>query len=131
MTGSASNRRIPSIRASDSDLSDLVDCYKPRHGVVALQHVLELGDDVQAWTSTTYVAFRRLTNFACVDVQPQLRRLVVFAEVDPAGVELEAGFTRDVRAVGHPGTGDLEIVVDSDEDPERAKPLLLRSYEAS
>ena len=41
------------------------------------------------------------------------------------------GFTRDVRKIGHFGTGDLEIRISSDEDLEKAKPLLLESYEAS
>ncbi len=90
-----------------------------------------LGEDVQVRVLTSYVAFRRLTNFACVEVQPQQRRVVVYAKVDPSTVPLEQGFTRDVRAVGHPGTGSLEIVIDSDEDVERAKPLLARSFEAN
>ena len=41
------------------------------------------------------------------------------------------GFTRDVRKIGHFGTGDLEIRIRSDEDLEKAKSLLLESYEAS
>jgi predicted transport protein len=90
-----------------------------------------LGEEVRMKTVATYVAFRRLTNFVCVEVQPQLRRVVVYAKVDPTGVNLEPGFTRDVRSIGHAGTGGLEIVVDSDDDLERAKPLLVRSYEAS
>jgi predicted transport protein len=44
-------------------------------------------------------------------------------------VRLEKGFTRDVRNVGHFGTGDLEITIGSDDDLERAKPLIVKSYE--
>jgi len=44
-------------------------------------------------------------------------------------IDLEEGFTRDVRRVGHLGTGGLEIRISSDKDFEKAKPLLLRSYE--
>ena len=90
-----------------------------------------LGDEVQVKTLTNYVAFRRLTNFACVEIQPQLRRIVVYAKVEPSLIDLEPGFTRDVRTVWHAGTGDLEIVIDSDEDLDSAKPLLLGSYEAN
>jgi predicted transport protein len=46
-------------------------------------------------------------------------------------VVLEEGFARDVREVGHFGTGDLEVRLDSIDDLERAKPLIERSYEAS
>jgi predicted transport protein len=46
-------------------------------------------------------------------------------------VEIEDGFTRDVRKVGHFGTGDLEVTIRSHADLERAKPLIAQSYEAS
>jgi predicted transport protein len=52
-------------------------------------------------------------------------------KVDPDTVTTEPGFTRDVRNIGHGGTGDLELTIRSDDDLEKAKPLLIRSYEAS
>jgi predicted transport protein len=58
-------------------------------------------------------------------------RLLIFVKVDPSTIQLEKGFTRDVRNLGHYGTGDLEITIQNDEDLERAKSLLLKSYEAS
>lgn len=90
-----------------------------------------LGDDVQVNTLKYYFAYKRIKNFACVEVHPQARRIVAFVKVDPGAVDLQQGFTRDVRGIGHYGTGDLEIVIDGDEDLERAKPLLIRSYQAS
>src|SRR6266567_2818717 len=90
-----------------------------------------LGDDVQLKTLKYYFAFRRIKNFACVEVHPQSQRLLLFVKVDPSTIQLEKGFTRDVHNVGHYGTGDLEISVQSDDDLERAKALLLKSYEAS
>jgi len=52
-------------------------------------------------------------------------------KVDPDTVDLSQDFLRDVRSIGHFGTGDLEITIQSREDLERAKPLLVQSYEAS
>lgn len=46
-------------------------------------------------------------------------------------MELQPGFTRDVRKIGHFGTGDLEITIASEADFERAKPLLDRAYNES
>lgn len=37
----------------------------------------------------------------------------------------------DVRKIGHFGTGDLGIRIVSEADVEKAKPLLMQSYEAS
>jgi predicted transport protein len=79
----------------------------------------------------TYFAFKRIKNFACVEVHPQTRRLLAYVRVDPSSIQLEKGFTRDVHNIGHYGTGDLEITIRSDEDFELAKELLIKSYENS
>ena len=93
--------------------------------------LLALGDDVQFNALSYYFAFRRIKNFACVEIHPQTKTILVFVKVDPDTISLEPGFTRDVRNVGHYGTGELEIRIRSDDDFEHAKPLLIRSYEAS
>ena len=64
-------------------------------------------------------------------MQPQSNLLNCYVKVDPDSVELEEGFTRDVRKIGHYGTGDLEIRIRSFSDLERAKDLLVQSFEAS
>jgi predicted transport protein len=91
--------------------------------------LLALGDDVQLKTLLFYFAFKRIKNFASVEVHPQTGKIVVFVKVDFKDVHLEEGFTRDVRKVGHFGTGDLEITIGSDDELERAKPLIVKSYE--
>jgi predicted transport protein len=93
--------------------------------------LLALGDDVQMKILKHYIAFKRLQNFACVELRTQNDRILVYAKLDPETTPLEAGFTRDVRNIGHYGTGDLEITISSDEDFKRAQPLLIRSYESS
>ncbi|MEZ5413687.1 MAG: DUF5655 domain-containing protein [Opitutaceae bacterium] len=90
-----------------------------------------LGDDVQFKTLRYYGAFKRLKNFCCVEAHPRTNNLLLFVKVDPTAIQLEEGFTRDVRKIGHFGTGDLEITVRSMADLERAKPLIAQSYEAS
>lgn len=93
--------------------------------------LLALGDDVQEKPAKYYFAFRRLRNFACVEVHAKSREILVYVKVDPMTLRLEAGFTRDVREIGHFGTGDLEIRIRDRAALERAKPLLQQSYEAS
>lgn len=94
-------------------------------------HLMGFGDDVQEKVLKLYVAFKRLRNFACVEVHPNKRAIVVYLKVDPGLITTQQGFSRDVREVGHYGTGDLELTIRSQEDLERAKPLLQESYEAS
>ena len=94
-------------------------------------HIRALGDDIQEKKLKYYVAFKRLQNFACVEVHPSKATVTAYLKVDPDTVTLTPDFTRDVREVGHYGTGDLEVKIRTSEDLERAKPLLQRSYEAS
>jgi predicted transport protein len=94
-------------------------------------YMLALGDDVEAKTTAYYIAFRRIKNFASLEVRNQAKKLLVFVKVNPDMVTLEPGFTRDVRGIGHFGTGDLEITIQSASDFEKAKPLLDQSYSAS
>jgi len=100
--------------------------------VEALQAYIEaLGDDVQTRVLKFYVAFKRIKNFACMTISFQKREILIWVKIDPDTIELEPGFTRDVREIGHYGTGDLKILIRSDEDLEKAKPLILQSYESS
>jgi len=108
---------------SDQKLIDLFEILKA--------FLLAMGDDVQMKTLKFYYAFKRFKNFACVEIHPQTGQLLVFVKVDPTSIELEEGFTRDVSKIGHFGTGNLEIRIGSLEDFEKAKPLLIQSYEIS
>jgi len=110
---------------ADAD-EELVDLYE-----TVKAYLVALGDDVQLKTLDNYVAFRRLKNFACVEVKPQIRHLKVFVKVDPDSIAMENGFTRDVRNIGHFGTGELEIIITDMATFEKAKPLLDRSYDGA
>ena len=106
--------------------SDLRDLYEELKATLTA-----FGDDVQVKPLRFYFAFKRLKNFACVEVHPSKGCLTVFLKVDPEEVTLEDGFTRDMRTIGHFGTGDLEVTLRSREDLAKAHDLLVKSYEAS
>lgn len=94
-------------------------------------YVRALGDDVTQKTLKYYVAYRRLRNFLCVEVLPARRQLTLYLKVNPDTVDLIEGFTRDVRQIGHFGTGDLEVRVSGPDSLAQALPLVQRSYEES
>lgn len=102
----------------------LLDIY---HAVA--DHLQAAGDDVQVKPTDFYIAFRRIKNFGCVELRNQIGKLLVFVRVNPDNVVLETGFTRDVREIGHFGTGDLEITIQSKADFEKAKPLFDAAYQ--
>jgi len=90
-------------------------------------YLLSLGDDVQRKDLRLYIAFKRIKNFATVVFQKD--RLVLYLRLDPRTLELRDGFSRDVREIGHWGTGDLELIVGNSADLERAKQLIRLAYE--
>lgn len=111
------------LAKSSQDVKDLFESLK--------DFLMALGDDVQLKTLKNYFAFKRIKNFASVEVHPQNNNIVVFVKSDFQNLVYENGFTRDVRKIGHFGTGDLEITIASHEDLEKAKPFIIKSYEES
>lgn len=112
-----------SLESASTELSDVYYALK--------ETLLAFGDDVQMKTLKFYYAFKRIKNFACVELRKQKGEVLIYVKVDPDSIDLVDGFTRDVRKIGHFGTGDLEITVKTLEDIEKARPFLERSYEAN
>jgi predicted transport protein len=111
------------LEQADQDLLDLL-------GLVT--STLEgFGDDVQVKQLKYYQAFKRIKNFACVEIQTGNNQIRVYAKVNPDSAQLEKGFTRDVSNIGHFGTGDLEITIKNRDDLTKALPLLEKSYMGS
>ncbi|MEV5847709.1 DUF5655 domain-containing protein [Streptomyces sp. NPDC051985] len=97
----------------------------------------KLDDTLTAWgevevaTLRHYIAYRRLMNVASVIFRPKHEAILVYLRLDPDSVALEEGFTRDMRGIGHLGTGDLEVRLASAADLEKAGPLIRRAFEAA
>lgn len=97
----------------------------------------ELDEALTAWGEVEvaplrhYIAYRRLVNVASVIFRPKHEAILAYLRLDPDTVELEEGFTRDMRGIGHLGTGDLEVRVVSAADLEKAAPLIRRAFEAA
>ncbi|MEU0401886.1 endonuclease NucS domain-containing protein [Streptomyces sp. NPDC006197] len=97
----------------------------------------ELDEALTAWGEVEvaplrhYIAYRRLVNVASVIFRPKHGAILVYLRLDPDAVALEEGFTRDMRGIGHLGTGDLEVRLVSAVDLEKAAPLIRRAFEAA
>ncbi|MGY4111766.1 DUF5655 domain-containing protein [Aeribacillus sp. SP014] len=111
------------LEQSSTELKDRFEAIKA--------YIMALGDDVQMAVLKYYIAFKRIKNFVCLEVHPQTEKIVLFLKVNPDEIELEPGFSRDVRNIGHIGTGDLEVSIYNDEDFEKAKRLIHMSYDRS
>ncbi|NLI74704.1 MAG: DUF91 domain-containing protein [Euryarchaeota archaeon] len=108
------------LSQADEELTDVFEALKA--------FIQALGSDVQMKALKYYFAFKRLRNFACVEIQTRNKVILVYVKVDPSSIDLQPGFTRDVRQIGHYGTGDLEITIRNKDDLKRAEPLIMKSY---
>ncbi|WEH18503.1 DUF5655 domain-containing protein [Streptomyces sp. VNUA24] len=97
----------------------------------------ELDEALTAWGEVEvaqlrhYIAYRRMVNVASVVFRPKHEAILVYLRVGPDTVELEEGFSRDMRGIGHLGTGDLEVRIASAADLEKAGPLIRRAFETA
>lgn len=89
---------------------------------------MALGDDVQEKRLKLYVAFKKIKNFVCIDISPKSKQIFLTLKLNSEEEELIDGFTRDMRKVGHWGTGDFQVTVKNFEDFEKAKKLIEKSY---
>ena len=85
-----------------------------------------LGDDIVSNQLKLYLAYKKVQNMVCIEIYK--KQIMLFLKINPDTVKLENGFTRDMRSIGHYGTGDLQITIKNAADFERAKPLLERAY---
>ncbi|MFF5345302.1 hypothetical protein ACFY4H_32130 [Streptomyces althioticus] len=97
----------------------------------------ELDEALTAWGEVEvaplrhYIAYRRLVNVASVIFRPKHEAILTYLRLDPDTVQLEEGFTRDMRGIGHLGTGDLEVRLVSAADLGKAAPLTRQAFEAA
>lgn len=111
------------VQQSLSELDpDMRDIYEQLHS-----YLLALGDDVQEKETKLYLAFRKIKNFTCMQIQR--KSLILYLKLNPDTVPLEKGFSRDVRSIGHWATGDLELTIKNNTDLKRAILLVQRSYD--
>ncbi|MEV7116808.1 DUF5655 domain-containing protein [Streptomyces anulatus] len=96
-----------------------------------LEDALTAWDEVEVAVLRHYIAYRRLVNLASVLFRPKHQAILMYLRLDPGSVTLEESFTRDMRGIGHLGTGDLEVRLGSAADLERATPLIRRAFEAT
>ncbi len=135
--GAAAGRRPSSavVPASTAEgdgmpvLDDVPGCLRDLYG--ELDEVLTASGEVEVVTLKHYIAYRRLQNVASVLFRPGHQVILVYLRLDPDTVGLEAGFTRDMRGIGHLGTGDLEVRIATAVDLEKAGPLIGQAVQAS
>ncbi len=90
-------------------------------------YIESLGDDLVPNQLKLYLAYKKVQNIFCIEIYN--KQILLRMKLDPDTVELEEGFTRDTRGIGHYGTGELEVSIKTAEDFQKAKKLIDRAYQ--
>ncbi len=102
--------------------------FKMLYGAIC-DYIESLGDDLVPNQLKLYLAYKKVQNIFCIELYN--KQIILRMKLDPDTVELEDGFTRDMRNIGHYGTGDLEVSIKTEEDFQKAKALMERAYNES
>lgn len=89
-------------------------------------YIESLGDDIVANQLKLYLAYKKVQNLICIEVYN--KQIILRLKLNPETIVLEEGFTKDMRNIGHYGTGDLQVSIKNKEDFEKAKALVERAY---
>lgn len=120
---------VPEVSVQQQRLEGAPAKVKELFGAVDERLLLPEG----AWMEPQqhYLTYRRLQKFASLRVLPRKEVVAMNLKLDPATVELEEGFTRDVTKIGCLGISGVEVSLCSRADLERAEHLIQRSIAAS
>ncbi|MFD1314240.1 DUF5655 domain-containing protein [Namhaeicola litoreus] len=105
---------------------DLLNLYQELE-----DYLFSLGDDVQKKELMYYHAFSRIKNFACVELRTKKKDLLIYLKLNYNSIENPPKNLRDVSNIGHYGTGDVELTIQSMEELENSKHLIEESYKNS
>lgn len=83
--------------------------------------ICSLDESVEEAPKKHYIAYKVSQNFVCMEIHQA--KILLFLKVDPNSIQL-ADNHRDVKNIGHFGTGDLEITIRTEEDVENAKEFI-------
>ena len=91
-------------------------------------YILSLGDDVSENQLKLYCAYKKIKNIVCVEVRQKSILLYMRLNPDTFPDEQSKGILRDVRNVGHWGTGEAEVTIKNAKDFENVKYLVDMCY---
>ena len=89
--------------------------------------ILGLDASIEEAPKKFYVAYKTSQNIMCMEIKTQ--KLLLYVKLDPTSVGELPAFARDVRSIGHFGTGDLELSISSNDELENCKPFLELAYQ--
>jgi predicted transport protein len=85
-------------------------------------YIMNLNDSIEETPKRNYISYKTSQNFVCLEVQKN--KLYLFLKINAEDVRPLPAHCRDVRNIGHFGTGDLEVTLRTMQDFEETKELI-------
>lgn len=107
------------LAGKDSSIVEMVNAIR--------DYCTGLAEAVEEAPKKQYIAYRVSQNFVCVEVQK--KKVTLFLKLDPKASGSLPANARDVSSIGHFGTGNFELTLNSMEDFEAAKDWIRRAFD--
>lgn len=91
------------------------------------EFIMNLDSTMEETPKKFYVAYKISQNIVCVEVKKH--KIVLYLKLNPKEIQDLPNNARDVSAIGHYGTGDLELTVTPSDDVEQAKKFISMAYQ--
>ncbi len=89
-------------------------------------YIISLDSSIEETPKKSYIAYKTSQNFVCL--QTFKNRLRLYLKLNPEQINPMPEQARDVRNIGHDGTGDFELTIKHLTDFEETKQLINESY---
>jgi len=86
------------------------------------EYIVNLETSIEETPKKYYIAYKTTQNFVCIETQK--KKIVLFLKLNPDEIKNPLRQVRDVRNIGHFGTGDLEFTIKNYSDFEESKDLI-------
>ena len=90
-------------------------------------YIMSLDEAVEESPKKFYVAYKVSQNFVCLEVKKN--KVILYLKLDATEVKTMPTNARDVRDIGHYGTGDFELSIRTPEEAESAHEYIKMSFE--
>jgi predicted transport protein len=91
------------------------------------EFILNLEETVEESPKKFHIAYKVAKNFACI--QTQKKKLNLYLKLNPSEFPDRPPNARDVSHLGHQGTGDLELTIQTREEVEAAHDWIRKAFE--
>ncbi len=89
-------------------------------------YIISLDSSIEETPKKYYIAYKTSQNFVCL--QTYKKKLTLYLKLNPEEVDPMPKQARDVRNIGHFGTGDFEMTIKDLTDFEETKQLINEAY---